>query len=186
MNGSGILLERTGIRNGSHGSFSGFASSDCPAPGTFEAIFRALDADCEPLIGRMQSRLLVIPLHDVRRRQTASDPSADEPSVTGGLWGRTLFEWLHIEMLFVPEPMRGRGVGAALVASAEREARTRGCRSVLVDTFSFQAAPFYRKLGFMLFGVLPDFPPGHERLYFRKHLDGREDAEFRTPAYPAG
>jgi len=73
--------------------------------------------------------------------------------------------------LFVPEKLRGLGVGSALMASAEAAARERGCRGAHVDTFSFQAAPFYRKLGFTLFGVLDDFPPGYSRLFFRKRFD---------------
>ena len=34
---------------------------------------------------------------------------------------------------------------------------------------------FYRKLGFTLFGVLEDFPPGYSRLFFRKRFDGACD-----------
>ncbi len=137
-------------------SHSGFAASDSPALGTFEAIFEALDASSRDLIGPAQPRLLVIPIRD------------DDGVVVGGFWGRTLFQWLQVEMLFVPEPLRGLGVGSALMASAEAHARARGCRGAHVDTFSFQAAPFYRKLGFTVFGVLEDFPPGHRRIYFRK------------------
>jgi GNAT superfamily N-acetyltransferase len=76
-------------------------------------------------------------------------------------------------MLFVPQSLRGLGVGSALMGSAEAEAEAqrRGCRGVCLDAFSCQAAPFYRKIGFTLFGVLDDFPPGHRRLYFRKRLD---------------
>jgi GNAT superfamily N-acetyltransferase len=133
--------------------------SDTPAPGTFEAIFAALEASSLGVIGPAQPRLLVIPIHD------------DNGTVAGGFWGYTLFEWLHVQMLFVPEPLRGLGVGTALMASAEAEARARGCRGSCVDTFSFQAAPFYQKLGFTLFGKLDDCPPGHDRLYFRKRFD---------------
>jgi GNAT superfamily N-acetyltransferase len=133
-------------------SHSGFAASDSPAPGTFEAIFAALDASSRDLIGPAQPRLLMIPIRD------------DAGVVVGRFWGRTLFQWLHVEMLFVPEPLRGLGVGSALMASAEAHARARGCRGAHVETFSFQAAPFYRKLGFSVFGVLEDSPPGHSRL----------------------
>jgi GNAT superfamily N-acetyltransferase len=73
-------------------------------------------------------------------------------------------------MLFVPESMRGRGVGTALLAAAETEARSRNCLGISVDTLSFQAAPFYEKLGFSIFGVLDDCPPGHRRLFFQKRL----------------
>ena len=140
-------------------SSHGFAPSDSPDQGTFEAIFHALDASSRPVIGPAQPRLLVIPIRD------------DDGVVAGGLWGVTSFQWLHVQMLFVPEPLRGRGVGSALMASAETEARRRGCRGVYVDAFNFQAAPFYQKLGFMQFGVLDDFPPGHRRIYLCKRFD---------------
>ena len=131
---------------------------ETPVPGTFEAMFRALEACSEPLIGPATPHLLVIPIHD------------DAGRVAGGLWGHTQFQWLHIEMLVVPESARGRGVGSALVAVAETEARQRGCLGVHVDTFSFQATAFYQKLGFTMFGVLDNFPPGHQRLYFQKRF----------------
>jgi len=132
--------------------------TETPAPGTFEAIYAALDACSRPVIGPAQPRLLVIPIHD------------DTGTVAGGLWGYTLFGWLHVQMLFVPECLRNRGVGAALMAAAETEARARGCRGAHVDTFSFQAVRFYQKLGFSQFGVLNDCPPGHARLFFCKRF----------------
>lgn len=148
-------------------TLTGFAPSDSPEAGTFEAIFAALDASSRPLVGPAQPRLLVIPIRD------------DGGAVVGGFWGCTLFQWLHVQMLFVPEALRGLGVGSALMASAEAAARGRGCRGAYVDAFSFQAAPLYRKLGFTLSGVLDDFPPGYDRLYFRKGFDA--DVEWSGP-----
>jgi GNAT superfamily N-acetyltransferase len=141
-----------------------FVASDKPPPGTFQAIIHALDESSRALIGPAQPRLLVIPIH------------GDDGKVAGGFWGATMFEWLHVGMLFVPESMRFRGVGSGLMAAAESEARKRGCRGAHVDTFSFQAAPFYQKLGFILFGVLEDYPPGHSQLYFRKRFERSPDS----------
>jgi GNAT superfamily N-acetyltransferase len=135
------------------------AGSDHPEPGTFEAIFRALDASSAPVIGPTRPQLLVIALRD------------EDGRVAGGLWGATAFGWLHVQMLFVPERLRGHGLGARLMASAEAEARARGCLGAHVDAFSFQAAPFYRRLGYAPFGVLHDFPPGHDRVFFCKRFD---------------
>jgi len=137
----------------------GLVPSDSPEDGTFEAIFQALESSSVPKIGPVHRRLLVIPIRD------------DAGQVAGGLWATTLFQWLQIEMLFVPEPLRGLGVGTALIELAELDAQERGCLGAYVDTFSFQAAPFYRKLGYTPFGVLDDFPPGYSRLYFRKRFD---------------
>jgi GNAT superfamily N-acetyltransferase len=150
------------------GAHTSFVPSDTPAPGTFEAIFRALEASSEPLIGRAVARWLVIPLHD------------DEGAVVGGLWACTNFNWLHVQMLVVPEARRGRGIGAALMEAAETEARARGCRGAHVDTFSFQAVSFYRALGYRCFGTLEDYPAGHSQLYFYKRFDAAADG----PAMP--
>ncbi len=153
---------------------SAFAPSDAPPPGTFEAIYAALEANSVALIGPARPRLLVIPIRD------------DNGSVRGGLWSFTLFEWLHVQMLVVPEPLRGLGIGAALMAMAEAEARARGCRGACVDTFSFQAVPFYRKIGFTLFGKLDDCPPGHDRLYFQKRFDAAPEIAGTVSRHAAG
>ena len=138
----------------------------------FEAIYRALDESSHHVIGPVRPQLLVIPIR------------AGDGSVAGGLWGRTACRWLHVEMLFVPEALRGQGVGSALVAAAEAEAQGRGCLGVHVDAFSFQAEPFYRRLGYTVFGVLEDFPPGHRRVFFRKRFDVAAGSPLRLPHQP--
>ena len=143
-----------GARAGSHG----IAVTDAPTPGMFEAIRAALDADTQPRFGPARPHLLVIPIMD------------EFGKTAGGLWGFTLFQWLCVQMLIVPPALRRTGVGTALMTMAEREAARRGCYGAHVDAFDFQAGPFYRKLGYDLFGVLRDYPPGHRRLYFRKRL----------------
>lgn len=90
--------------------------------------------------------------------------------IAGGIIGETHWDWLYVNLLFVVEDHRGRGHGRKLLAAAEEEARGRGAQSAYLDTFSFQAPGFYEKLGYEVFGVLPDFPPGHERLYMVKRL----------------
>ncbi|MDB5699008.1 MAG: GCN5-like N-acetyltransferase, partial [Alphaproteobacteria bacterium] len=32
----------------------------------------------------------------------------------GGLWGTAIYDWLHIELLFVPRRLRGRSIGTEL------------------------------------------------------------------------
>ncbi|MGH8409424.1 MAG: GNAT family N-acetyltransferase, partial [Pseudomonas sp.] len=46
----------------------------------------------------------------------------------------------------------------------------KGCAGIWLDTFSFQAPGFYRKLGFSEFGHIAEYPPGHTRHFFQKHL----------------
>lgn len=90
--------------------------------------------------------------------------------VVGGLLGETYWEWLHIDRLWIHESLREQGYGGKLMAAAEREAAARGCHSAHLDTFSFQALPFYAGLGYELFGELPDYPTGHTRYFLRKSL----------------
>ena len=91
--------------------------------------------------------------------------------VVGGLVGHTRWEWLYVEKLWLPDELRGRGLGSRLLRAAESRARERGCRGVYLDTFEYQALPFYQKLGYELFGTLDDFPPGYRQFYLRKRLD---------------
>jgi hypothetical protein len=41
---------------------------------------------------------------------------------------------------------------------------------VWLDTFDFQAPEFYRQHGYVEFGHIDDYPPGHKRYFFQKRL----------------
>ena len=89
----------------------------------------------------------------------------------GGLIAKRKGSWLCIEYLWVSEASRGSGLGSELMQEAESQARERGCSHMLVDTFSFQALPFYQKLGYQLQMSLPGFPHvGMQRHYLSKVL----------------
>jgi GNAT superfamily N-acetyltransferase len=100
----------------------------------------------------------------------------DSGELLGGLWGGTSYSYLHIELLYLPEDLRGAGLGSQLMAQAEQEATRRGCLGVWLDTFSFQARGFYQRLGYTVFGTFEDYPPGHSRFFLRKTLKSGEDA----------
>jgi GNAT superfamily N-acetyltransferase len=89
--------------------------------------------------------------------------------VIGGLTGATQYGWLFVELLFVPESLRGRGIGTQLMRRAEAEAVSRGCHSVWLDTFEFQARGFYERLGYSCFGELKHYPAG-PRFFMSKRL----------------
>ena len=94
----------------------------------------------------------------------------DSGNTLGGLWGRIGYDWLFVEYLSVPEEHRTGGWGRKLMAEAEAIARARGLTGIWLDTYDWQARPFYEKLGFKLFGTIEDFPPGHERYFLKKKL----------------
>ena len=96
------------------------------------------------------------------------DPASGAP--VGGMLARTGHGYLHVRYLAVPEGMRGQGFGRRLMAAAEAEAMRRGCHAAWLHTLSFQARAFYERLGYVVFGVLEDYPPGHQALFMRKAL----------------
>ncbi|AWQ19197.1 MULTISPECIES: GNAT family N-acetyltransferase [Pantoea] len=87
-----------------------------------------------------------------------------------GLTGTTTGNWLRIDLLWVSDSLRGQGTGSQLVLAAEKEARQRGCRFAQVDTASFQARPFYEKLGYHVRLTLGDYIHHHQRHYLTKIL----------------
>ncbi len=93
-----------------------------------------------------------------------------EGQLVGGLLGFTDRGWARIEILVVAEHARHQGIGTRLLDAAEAEARKRECHDAWLDTFSFQALPFYEKHGYTIFGRLENYPNEHVRYFVRKRL----------------
>ncbi len=115
------------------------------------------------------------------RSLTITVTHPDTGELLGGLWGVSSYSLLHIELLYLPEDLRGTGLGRQLMAQAEQEAIERGCNGVWLDTFSFQARGFYEKLGYTVFGTLEDYPPGHSRIFLRKALEPGNASILQSP-----
>ena len=95
----------------------------------------------------------------------------DEQGVlVGGVWGYINWNWLWIGAVWLSENLRGAGYGRKMLEATEQAARERGCRYSHLDTFSFQARPFYEGLGYEVFATLDDYPPGHQRFFMKKAL----------------
>ncbi|MBV9569211.1 MAG: GNAT family N-acetyltransferase [Hyphomicrobiales bacterium] len=126
-----------------------------------QAIFRLLDAFNDKRTGFPDP---VTPLALLLK-----DPG--RKTIIGGLWGVSYWRWLFVDLLFVPEDQRGKGLGTALLKEAEGKARERGCIGVWLLSFSFQAPKFYQRHGYRPFGTIADYPPGHDCTYLMKRLD---------------
>jgi hypothetical protein len=72
----------------------------------------------------------------------------------------------------LPWPRLREGVALAgkLTKRAELYALERGCTDAFLDTFSFQARPFYEKLGYRVFGTLENHPAGYQHYFMTKQL----------------
>jgi len=104
------------------------------------------------------------------RRPVAFAMYDTDGSVIGALDGYIFFDWLTVSRLWVAPGHRGAGIGSKLMGEAEALARRVGCVGSTLSTYDFQARPFYEKLGYEVFGILPDNPKGHDRFFMRKSL----------------
>ena len=90
--------------------------------------------------------------------------------IVAGICGSTWGGCLEIRQFWVEEARRHQGLGTRLLAAAEEEAHRRGCRQILLMTFTFQAPAFYIKHGFEVIAVVDDHPRGHKNLLLRRCL----------------
>ena len=91
-------------------------------------------------------------------------------AIIGGLLGGTYWGWMYVDILWVHENHRKRGIGSRLLATAEDEAIRRGCHHVHLDTMSWQAPDFYKKHGYEVIGILPDIPSENQKFLLMKKL----------------
>jgi len=95
----------------------------------------------------------------------------DIGQIVGGVTGNHgTFGWLYVNTLWVHEELRGLGFGRQLMDAIEAEAVKHGCKNAYLNTMSFQAPEFYKKIGYTVFGKLEDFPGEHSRIFLRKKL----------------
>ena len=90
--------------------------------------------------------------------------------IVGGLLGGTYWGWMYIDILWVKEDYRKKGIGSGLLEEAEKEAVRRGCHHVHLETMSWQAPKFYEKYGYEVIGVLPDITTGNQKYLLIKSL----------------
>lgn len=129
---------------------------DAPAKQDLDELYRGLREYNYPYLGRVIHESLAVFLRDAHGL------------LVGGVLGETSLGWLEVHQLWVHQDSRGKGYGRALMHSIEQAAVFRGCRQVLLDTFSFQAPAFYRKLGYEITTTL-DYGE-HQRFFLVKRL----------------
>lgn len=130
-----------------------------PKDEELELLSKGIDEHMVSTIGGSRSSDLTFLLRD------------EEGLIAGGVHGNYgQFGWLYISTLWVSEKARDRGFGSQLMAHIEKEALKAGCSHAYLDTFSFQAPAFYKKLGYTVFGELESFPAGNTRYFLRKKL----------------
>jgi ribosomal protein S18 acetylase RimI-like enzyme len=96
----------------------------------------------------------------------------ENEQVIGGViaWVRSGIQLLYIDTIWLSEEARNQGYGKKLMLAAEAEGKKHGCTHAQVDTLSFQAEPFYRKLGYKRIGVVKKLYNEHDAIFMRKNL----------------
>jgi GNAT superfamily N-acetyltransferase len=135
-----------------------------PAEVDIEALEQGLDEHALPITGSRGFVPIAYYLRDSQGR------------TRGGVLAKLNWNWLFIDTLWVDKSLRSQGEGSRLLEAIEDYGRRQGCESVHLDTFSFQARPFYESHGYEVFATLDDYPTGHSRYYLRKRLS--ESSQF--------
>jgi len=128
-------------------------------PLTFETLDTAPVAEVAIIdAGLDASNASAAPLNDVRPITcVARTPSGE---IVGGAVGRTWGECAELQQLWVDPEHRRNGIGSRLVKLFEARAIARGCRTLYLTTFSFQAPALYQSLGYRPATELRGFPDG--------------------------
>ena len=93
-----------------------------------------------------------------------------EGNFLGGFRGEIYFQWLFVNILFVEEPHRCKGIGTRLLSEGEAHARKLGAIRSRLDTFDWQAPAFYLKHGYRELLNWPDYYRGHSASLMVKEL----------------
>jgi len=135
---------------------------------------RELDVFNLSRTGTDAPRELTLKAHDVDGRLVAG--------LSGWTWGTCA----AISMVWVREDQRGEGWGTRLMATAEEEARNRGCERAAVSSFTFQAPGFYQRLGYVETGRTVGIPVEECDDVLQRYYVARPVRQTVSPAQSRG
>ena len=96
------------------------------------------------------------------------DPDTGE--TLGGMIGKTSYGLLFIDLVYLPETMRGQDIGSRLLAMMEQEGVARGCKSAFLFTITWQAPGFYERQGWTEFGRIQCAHDENARVFMMKPI----------------
>lgn len=89
----------------------------------------------------------------------------------GGAQYQVHYRWCFLMQLAVAPEGRRQGTGSHLIERIEARMRGENALGIWLDTYGFEAAPFYRRHGFVEFGRIPGPSPDLDRIFMRKELE---------------
>ena len=89
-----------------------------PEPEVEKVVGEGLNAFNDAVVGYADR----VPLHVIVR-------DTDSGAIVGGISGKTSLGLMFIDLVYLPEDLRGRNIGTRMMELAENEARRRDCRA---------------------------------------------------------
>jgi GNAT superfamily N-acetyltransferase len=96
------------------------------------------------------------------------DPATGAP--LGGVLAHSSRGLLFVDLVYLPDALRGSGTAARMMTLAEDEAKRRGCTAAVLYSLNRKATEFYARIGYREFGRVAVAPPGSSRIYMSKSL----------------
>lgn len=132
------------------------------------ALWDGIESFTQPIVGDTGRHNLSFLLHN------------DNAEIVGGVQGNyDNFGWLWIDSLWVSESVRGHGFGIQLLNKIEAIALENGCKNSHLTSFSYQAADFYIKHGYEVFGELKNYSKQNSRCWLKKELVSVRDESLQ-------
>lgn len=88
--------------------------------------------------------------------------------ILGRIVGHIHWDHLSVELFYVSENTRGKGVGTKLLEQVEKIALEKHCKYAFLETMSFNAPVFYQKNGYYIMAQIDNTPAEGETRYFMK------------------
>lgn len=94
----------------------------------------------------------------------------DNADIIAAIEGFNYYGCFYIDLFYVKEAARKRGIGSNLLNECEKLAKKRRCSFITVNTMDFEAKPFYEKHGFKVFYVMEGYENNSKMYMMRKNL----------------
>jgi ribosomal protein S18 acetylase RimI-like enzyme len=131
---------------------------DDPDGQTLEGLINGVRTHNDRVLPGMSKHVLTVAARD------------ETGALLGGVVGRMVEDSMYIEVVWTSEAVRGTGIGRQMMVLLEDQARVRGAAEIWLYTMSFQAKPFYEKLGYSQFAELPWRGGKMARHFMRKDI----------------
>ena len=98
------------------------------------------------------------------------DVRDQDERLVAGVRAYVFLYWMHTDVLWVAQELRGQGLGSRLLGMAEAQGKALGARNAKLETFEWQARAFYVKQGYTEYGRIDDYVAGQYMAHMKKPL----------------